>query len=153
MSDDDSVRAAVVSTFRVIADADWKQRVGIRNSSSSSSINLLRTSTDSSFNLLGTSSSSSSLRSSFRCEIIRKFAGVIGICGQEAAEVAVPELTRSSIGCVGFTYLIDVRSCFAHALSCCFRYVQAIMAVLPEESDRSHVAGPLSHLDLKTAFS
>jgi hypothetical protein len=49
-------------------------------------------------------------------------------------------------------YFIAVHSCFAHVFPCRFRYVQAIMAVLPEESDRSHVAGPLSHLDFKTAF-
>lgn len=146
--DDDSVRAAVVSTCRVVAEADWKQRLGISatvaaipasplrrtSSSSRTSVN----SSSSTFNLRG-SAASSSMRSSFRCEIIRKFATVIGIWGDEGSESSVPELTRASVGYRAFSHVTPLA---ARRVSVCLsRYVQAIMAVLPEESDRGHVAG------------
>jgi hypothetical protein len=96
--DDDSVRAAVVSTCRVVADADWKQRVGISSTTAAAATTPHRTSvsSSSSLNLRG-STGSSSVRSSFRCEIIRKFASVIGIWG-EGCESAPPALTRASVG-------------------------------------------------------
>ncbi len=105
--DDDSVRAAVVSTYRLIAEADWKQRVGISTTTATTPLSLLRrtsvssrhsfSSSSSSFNLRG-SAGSSSMRSSFRCEIIRKFATFIGILGEEGRESAASELTRASVG-------------------------------------------------------
>lgn len=103
--DDDSVRAAVVSTCRVVAEADWTQRVGISATATAATVASpsRRTSfnsrssisgSSSTFNLRG-SSGGNSMRSSFRCEIIRKFSAVLGILEEGTA---VPELTRASVG-------------------------------------------------------
>ena len=107
MCDDDSVRAAVVSTCRVVAEADWSQRLGISkngiggssssSSSSSTRRSLVPVSSGSNLNVHGIAVSSS-VRSSFRCEIIRKFASVIGIWGLDDGSFAPPELTRANVG-------------------------------------------------------
>jgi hypothetical protein len=100
--DDDSVRAAVVSTCRVVAEADWSQRLGmskngIGGSSSSTRRSLVYVRSGSNLDAQGIAGSSS-LQSSFRCEIIRKFASVIGIWGLEDGSFAPPELTRVNVG-------------------------------------------------------
>ena len=105
MCDDDSVRAAVVSTCRVVAEADWSQRLGISSnviggsssSSSSTRRSLVPVSSGSNLNVHGISASSS-VRSSFRCEIIRKFASVIGVWGLDDGSFAPPELNRANVG-------------------------------------------------------
>ena len=107
MCDDDSVRAAVVATCRVVAEADWSQRLGISkngiggssssSSSSSTRRSLVPASSGSNLNVHGIAASSS-VRSSFRCEIIRKFASVIGIWGLDDGSFAPPELTRANVG-------------------------------------------------------
>jgi hypothetical protein len=101
MCDDDSVRAAVVSTCRVVAEADWSQRLGISKNgiggSSSTRRSLVPVSSGSNLNVHGIAASSS-VRSSFRCEIIRKFASVIGIWGLDDGSFAPPELTRANVG-------------------------------------------------------
>ena len=107
MCDDDSVRAAVVSTCRVVAEADWSQRLGISkngiggssssSSSSSTRRSLVPASSGSNLNVHGIAASSS-VRSSFRCEIIRKFASVIGVWGLDDGSFAPPELTRANVG-------------------------------------------------------
>jgi hypothetical protein len=96
--DNDSFRAAVVQAFRLVADADWKQRELIDSRSSPDFPGRSSSNIEDAVHARSDLLTGSSVASSFRCELIRHFASAVGILVCDKTAAAAPNFTRSSVG-------------------------------------------------------
>jgi hypothetical protein len=115
LAGNDSTRAAVAMTFNIVAKLDT-----IRGCMCKSCVN-----------------------STFRCEVIRRFASDIGIWESCDGSCVPPQPMSSRIGC---SPLHD--DLYIHLITMPNRHrsVEVIMAMLPESCDHSHTSGPRSYL-------